>query len=67
MVDAIHSVRDLRKECAEGTNLRVIAPGNTAPFKMSQWWRATGNTVFDLTGNRFESHTSRSKDERVIA
>ena len=34
---------------------------------MSQWWRAVGNTVSDLTGSRFESQTSRSRDERVAA
>ena len=28
---------------------------------MSQWW----NTGFDLTGLRFETQTSRSRDERV--
>ena len=32
---------------------------------MSQRWRAVGNTVFDLTGPRFEPQTSRSRDERV--
>ena len=42
--------------------------GNTAPFeKMSQRWRAVGNTVSDLTGPRFGPQTSRSKDERVTA
>ena len=34
---------------------------------MSQWWRAVGNTVSDLTGPRFEPQTSRSRDERVTA
>ena len=34
---------------------------------MSQRWRAVGNTVFDLTGPRFEPQTSRSRDERVTA
>ena len=34
-------------------------PGNTALFEeMSQRWRAVGNTVFDLTGPRFEPQTS---------
>ena len=52
-----------------GAHLRVIAPvGNTAPFeKMSQRWRAVGNTVFDLTSQRFEPRTSRFRDERVTA
>ena len=34
---------------------------------MSQRWRATGNTVYDLTGPRFEPQTFRSRDERVTA
>ena len=39
-----------------------LRPGNTAPFEtLSQRWRAVGNTVFDLTGPRFESQTSRSR------
>ena len=43
-------------------------PGNTASFEeMSQRWRDVGNTVFDLTGPRFEPQTSRSRDERVTA
>ena len=33
---------------------------------MSQWWRAVGNTVSDLTGPRFEPQTSRTRKERVI-
>ena len=45
-----------------------LRPGNTAPFEeMSQRWRAVGNTVSDLTGPRFEPHTSRSRDKRVTA
>ena len=32
---------------------------------MSQWWRAVGNTVFDLIGPRFKPQTSRCIDERV--
>ena len=29
----------------------LLRLGNTAPFKkMSQWWRALDNTVFNLTG-----------------
>ena len=51
---------------ARGAHLHVIAPGNTAPFEeMLRWWRAVGNTVFNLTGPRFEPQTSRSRDERV--
>ena len=43
-----------------------LRPGNTAPFeKMSQRWRAVGNTVSNLTG--FELQTSRSRDECVTA
>ena len=43
-------------------------PGNTASFEqLSKWWRTVGNTVFDLIGQRFESQTSRSRNERVTA
>ena len=34
---------------------------------ISQRWRAVGNTLFDLTGPRFEPQTSCSRDERVTA
>ena len=34
---------------------------------MSQRGRAVGNTMFDLTGPRFEPQTSRSRDERATA
>ena len=45
-----------------------LRPGNTASFEqMSQWWPAVGNTVFNLTGLRFEPQTSRSRDECVTA
>ena len=45
-----------------------LRQGNTAPFeKMSQWWRAVGNTVSDLTAPRFEPQTFRSRDERITA
>ena len=40
----------------------------TAPFEeMSQWWQTVGKTDSDLTGSKFESQTSRLKDERVTA
>ena len=43
-----------------------LRPGNAAPLEaMSQQWRAVGNTVFDLTGPRFEPQTFWSIDERV--
>ena len=32
---------------------------------MSQRWWNIGNSVYDLTGPKFEPHTSRSGDERV--
>ena len=41
---------------------------NTATFEeMSQRWRTVGNKVPDLTGQRFETQNSRSRDERVTA
>ena len=40
---------------------------NTAFFEMLQQCRAIGNTASNLTGPRFEPHTSRFKDERVTA
>ena len=45
-----------------------LRQGNTASLEqMLQWWRTVGNTMFDLIGQRFESQTSRSRDERVTA
>ena len=47
---------------------RVIAPGQHSSFrKVSQRWRAVGNTVSDLTGPRFEIRTSRSRDSLATA
>ena len=44
----------------------VIAPGQIALFEeMLPRWPAIGNTVFSLTGPRFEPPTSRSRDEPV--
>ena len=46
--------------------LAALRPDNLAPFKeMLQRWRAVGNSVFDLTGPRFESQTSHFRDERI--
>ena len=59
---------DYAEACNElaGPISASLRPGNTALFEeMSQRWRAFGNTVSDLTGPRFESQTSRSRDERV--
>ena len=61
---------DYAEACNELAGLvsASLRPGNTAPFEeMSQRWRAVGDTVSDLTGPRFESQTSRSRDERVTA
>ena len=42
--------------------------GYTAPFEeILQLWRAVSNTMFDLTGSRFEPQTSRSREKRVTA
>ena len=60
---------DYAEACNElaGPISASLRAGNTAPFEeMSQLWRAVGNTVFDLTGPRFEPQISRSRDERVI-
>ena len=44
--------------------LRVIVPGNTAPFKeMLQLWLAVGDAVSDLTSSIFEPQTSRFRDK----
>ena len=49
-----------------GSISESLRPGNTAAFfEMSQWWRAVGNTLSNLTGSRFEPQTSRSRDERL--
>ena len=46
--------------------LAALRQSNTAPIEeMSQRWRVVGNTVFNLTGPRFEPQTSRSRYERV--
>ena len=46
----------------------LLRSGDTVSFEeMSQRTRTVGNTAPDLTGPRFEPHTSRSKDERVSA
>ena len=51
-----------------GSISALLRPGNTALIEeMSQRWRAVGNTVFDLSGPKFETQTSRSRDERVAA
>ena len=43
-------------------------PGDIGPFEeTSQAWRAIGNTMYDLTGPRFETQTTRPRDERVTA
>ena len=59
--------RSIQRVC--GAHLRVIAhPGTKALFReMSERWRDIGNTVFDLTGLRYELQNSRSRDERVTA
>ena len=42
--------------------------GYSAPFEeMLQRWRVVDNTLFDLTGPRFEPQASRSRDKRVTA
>ena len=52
----------------EGPISSSLRLGNTASFeKMSQRWRAVGNTVSNLTGPGFKPRTSRFKDERVTA
>ena len=45
-----------------------LRPDNTAPFKeMSQRCRTVGDTMSDLTSQRFEPQTFRTRDERVTA
>ena len=46
--------------------LRLIASGQLSFFRRNvARWRTVGNTVFDLTGPRFEPQTSCSRDEGV--
>ena len=59
---------------AEGCNelaepiFASLRPGNTVPFEeMLQRWQSVGNTASNLTGPRFESKASRSRNERVTA
>ena len=45
-----------------------LHPSNKHSFKeMLQRWQAVDNTVFNLKSLRFESQTSRSRDECVTA
>ena len=55
--------------CNELAEPIFLAPtGNTASFeKISQRWRAVGNTLFNLTGPRFEPRVSGSINEHVTA
>ena len=45
-----------------------LRPGNTTPFEeMSQRWRAVGNTVSNLTGQRFgQPETGQSERLNVL-
>ena len=44
-----------------------LRPGNTVPFEeMSQWWRAVGNTVSDLTGPRFEPRPTAPETNALL-
>ena len=55
-------------EFAETDSASLHPSYSTAPFEaISQWWRTVGKTVFDLSGPRFESFTSRFSDERAFA
>ena len=45
-----------------------LSPGNTAFFEeILLLWQTTGKTFSDLTGPKFESQTSRSRDQRVTS
>ena len=45
-----------------------LRSGNTASFEeISPRWRTVGNSVFNLTGPRFEHQISRFRNERVTA
>ena len=48
-------------------HLRVITLGQPIFRKISQQWRAVGNTGSDLICPRFEPQTNSSRDIRVIA
>ena len=50
-----------------GPFMRHCARATQLFSKKCQRWQAVGNTVFDLTGPRFELPTSRTNDERVTA
>ena len=58
------------EECKElvRSTLKSLRPGNTAPFEeILHRWQAVGNTVYDLTGLRFEPQTSSCRDKCVTA
>ena len=45
-----------------------LHPGDAALLEeMSRWWQAVGDAERDFTGPRFESKTSRSRDEQITA
>ena len=45
----------------------IALAGHAVLFEeTSQRWQAVGNTEFDLSGQRFESQTSRSRDLRKL-
>ena len=51
-----------------GLSSASLRPGSAAFFEeILQWWRAVGKTPSDLTGMRFESQTSISRDEGFTA
>ena len=43
-----------------GIHLRGLAPGQHSSKETSQWWRAVGDTVSDLTGQRIELEIPRT-------
>ena len=55
--------------CGACLSVSTLRQGNTASIEeLSQWWRAVGNTtVFELTGPRFETQISLSRNDRVTA
>ena len=57
------------KACNELAGLTSVSmcSGNTAPFEeISHWWRAVGNTVFNLTGPRFNLKPPASETNALL-
>ena len=52
--------------CRSWAHVRGLALGQHSSEEMSRWWRAVGETVFDLTGREIEPQAFRPNSVRLI-